>query len=640
MPRASSRDFGVQIAALVGSSAGKFKIENRSSVQQLTEIRPHVRKPRRRFQGRTENDILCSSQRHDLETDCPEADTRPILVQPTSVEPTPTAFSAESSAAPHSSFLGRSSYITSTDLAVDEEDAMQYKSPQAKSTENLAELQSSMLRAASSICIPPQSLQLSLIKSFMERGAPWMPIVEPNELEQLRCHKSDSLLATAVFVAGSKLSAAPNALIWGEKCYFYTKCLLFHGTGHGILHSIIATILLHWWNPSGPEHVSLDSSSLWLRISVGIAHQAGLHREPEPHLPDAGLRRRLWWTLIARDNQISTSHGRPRALRLEDSNVRPLQLDDFRGTNEFDALLFMHFVRITSIVGDITEHCRCGGLSERRRLSIELELLRWIKDVPPALSLFDKVTQTPRTYNFKLRQLYVPFFVALIIFYRGDTTGQQFSATSLLAASFVSGIFEEYIAWADIMFLAPASIFYLLVAGLIQVSSYRYPELAKNNETEISTVRVSLKELGKRFPTAHGAERIFENLLARSQRRGRASQRFSVRLSAIQKELFQPFDHHLCASWPLVFGSLDGRNPDTNQLPRNNGGITQRDPTLDDEMESEPLAGANAGPGQYTHAEVNLADSGPDFLQPVDALGDYTLGGLDFWWPDWTELNH
>jgi hypothetical protein len=68
-------------------------------------------------------------------------------------------------------------------------------------------------------------MKLSLIKSFIERGKPWMPIVDQSELDQLVSQTPGSLLLTAVLVAGSKLSMAPNALEWGEKCYFYAKAL-------------------------------------------------------------------------------------------------------------------------------------------------------------------------------------------------------------------------------------------------------------------------------------------------------------------------------------------------------------------------------------------------------------------------------
>lgn len=320
--------------------------------------------------------------------------------------------------------------------------------------------------------------------------------------------------------------------------------------------------------------------------------------------------------------------------------MRPLQLDDFAGTNEVDGLLFIHFVRITSILGDITEHYRCGSFSERHRLSVELELLRWINELPPVFSLYDKSSGGLSPYDFRSRQLYVPFFVALIIFYRSDTPGQQFSLTSLLASSFVSGIFEEYISWGDILFLAPASIFYLLVASLIQVSSYRHYHLSQNKEKEISTVRMSLKELRRRFPTAYGAERIFENLLGRSDSRGPTSQKFSRALSPVQKQLFAPFGPDLCASWHLLSNGMGGSETRYDPPAMTEGLLHERHAALYNVIGSSNTAdGVEFDPRLGSQVDASIAASTFPLVQPLDNLASYTLGGFDFWWPEWTELN-
>lgn len=278
--------------------SGKRKGQNDAPELQVNASRPHVRKRKQDPQPRSRDDgifIVPTSAENRAQI---EGDGQHLSVHQASANPTPTSIAASPQSAPHSSFLGRSGYITSNDLAIDEDDAMRYEPPPPRTEGTLAELQSSMLQSIFAICLPPSSVRLSLIKSFLDRGRLWMPIVDPDDLGRLASETPGSLLLTAVFVAGSKLSAAPNALEWGEKCYFHAKSLLFWGSGHDTLQSITGSILLHWWNPSGPEHVSLDSSTLWLRISVGLALQAGLHREPDPGQPDGCLRRRLWWTLV------------------------------------------------------------------------------------------------------------------------------------------------------------------------------------------------------------------------------------------------------------------------------------------------------------------------------------------------------
>jgi hypothetical protein len=350
-----------------------------------------------------------------------------------------------------------------------------------------------------------------------------------------------------------------------------------------------------------------------------------------------------------RDNQISTSHGRPRALSLKDSNVRPLRLSDFDHPHDPDAALFLAFVRIVSILGDITEHYRRGSMSEMDRLAIETALLQWINDLPPTLHLYDRTSHTLNPYDFKTRQLHVPFFVALLIFYRSESPGlvQPFSLTSLLCGSFILGIFDEFLAWGDVMFLAPAHIFYLLVAGLIQISSHRDSTLSQNAEQEIHTVRTALEILKKRFPTALGAARIFEKLLKKSRLVSSGTLRAQTickDLSPIQKELLSPFGPALCAFWPMVFGEhVDGPPLDQLALPLSMSERRRqesRDTLLSRSTEGQArVSGDGLLDSVENTSRLGTVLDGMPTSQLDDGLGDLVFGGLDSWFPDWMGPN-
>ena len=146
----------------------------------------------------------------------------------------------------------------------------------------------------------PESMRSSLIRSFTQHCRPWMPIVSEDHIRKLSQERPNSLLMTAILVAGSRVSASPRASAIGAECYTKAKWVFFSEQEADMVQVIMALIFLQWWNPSGPEHVSLNNSSFWLRVSVALAHQIGLHKEPGPHLPDAHLRRVLWWTLVVR----------------------------------------------------------------------------------------------------------------------------------------------------------------------------------------------------------------------------------------------------------------------------------------------------------------------------------------------------
>lgn len=344
-----------------------------------------------------------------------------------------------------------------------------------------------------------------------------------------------------------------------------------------------------------------------------------------------------------RDNQIATSHGRPRVLDPRDSNVKPLRPSDFSDPDHPDSLLFICFVRINSILGDMVCHHRRGSLSERRRMDIEQSLLQWLQGMPASLRLFDHTSQTLSPYNFKFRQLYIPFFVALIIFYRPESRGSQFSLASLLAASCITTIYEEFIDWGDIAFLAPTFIFYVLVAGLTQLSAHRYLDLAQRAEADIRTIRVALTELKKRFPTAHGAERVFENILCKSrdvQSPSIAKSPLPRVLSDTQQELFLHFGPELCPLWSLGLGiSKDIRSTlsrDSSWSRKNN-----------DTQQPQHFGSQTQPP--VTSAEISMTDNrdllngqapGERVTQPIQVIepvASFDLGSLDYLWPEWLD---
>ena len=115
----------------------------------------------------------------------------------------------------------------------------------------------------------------------------------------------------AILVAGSKVSMSPQAPDLGRKCYDAAKLLFYSSDVTDSLDTIIGTIILQWWNQTGPEHVSIDNSSMWLRLGVALAHQTGLHRQPEMTNRQFTLRRRVWWTLVVSNTvtHFSCSEG-------------------------------------------------------------------------------------------------------------------------------------------------------------------------------------------------------------------------------------------------------------------------------------------------------------------------------------------
>ena len=196
------------------------------------------------------------------------------------------------------SYLGRSDYIPAH-VEIDEDDATQYRSLGSRAGASHS-IETRIRRSLSTLELPRGTLRQSLLRNFLSRCRPWMPLVSESDLERCDAKGTDSLLVASMLVAGSIVSSAAQAAEQGQRCYQRAKVLFYTNAEQNHLHTIMATIFLQWLNPSGPEHISIDNSSFWLRISVALAHQMGLHREPDARAADAKLRRRIWWALVVR----------------------------------------------------------------------------------------------------------------------------------------------------------------------------------------------------------------------------------------------------------------------------------------------------------------------------------------------------
>lgn len=337
----------------------------------------------------------------------------------------------------------------------------------------------------------------------------------------------------------------------------------------------------------------------------------------------------------SRDNQIAASHGRPRALNPRDTNVRPLCIEDFTEQHDDDARLFMHFVRITSILGDLTELCRRGTLSDNKRMHIEDSLLRWVNEVPVSFKLHDPLTGEPYSYKSKALQLHLPYFAALIILFRQKNSDQAPSTASLLASSFISGIFEEFLTWEDITFLPPTCIFYLMIAALVQLSSHRFKSLAASEAVEIEIIKLSLTELKKRFPSAVGAERVVNQVISLSTDKQKSMGDTDLVLPIEQHNFFLPFGSKLCRKWSSVFDNIDNSKDGVTQPPITPLSLSIPQPraaymtSFDrDEQSQLPVDMAINTAWPIDNIQFDLSSDAPIDPASLDMVGRW-------WWSDW-----
>ncbi|KAL5363710.1 fungal-specific transcription factor domain-containing protein [Aspergillus floccosus] len=486
--------------------------------------------------------------------------------------------------------------------------------------------------------LPPRAIREGLVDTFMKRCAPWMPIVERSWLEDSEDGSPSALLLQSVFLAASRVTAAPGVATYASSREFYrrAKALFWSGWEKNPLTVIAAVCILHWYNPEGPERVSTNTSGFWRYVAVGLAHQIGLHKEPA-RTSDRRLRRRLWWSLFARDCLISAGQGRPLAVDLGECDIKAPCPDDFKDSTA-DADLFSAYVEICSILGQLTRHCRRNALNRDSRRSIYNSLYRWSRELTTGLRLFQSSSEIDGVphpgpslsrYNFEARQLHIPYFVCLIILCRPATQASTPSGATILASSYIAGVFEDFLARDEIRYLGSIFTFYLLAAGTGLLSSKRYPDIWEKARQDLQTIYISLEELAKRWPSATGALRALRSLDNTQNDappyEDHWNSSFSLIIAEEHRPLFVIFGSHLSWAWESFMATDKcpaGSNHDMSRPNATPCSQQYAGEVIQAENSNAALPSENGPP-------LTMVDGDPFHIQ-YEGIGDWLLEDYDW----------
>ena len=193
------------------------------------------------------------------------------------------------------SYVGRNEYLDGQ-IPFSEDNTVSQTQKDSLRENSLADVDLHFLASKKALDLPPRSVREPLIDAYLERCQPWMPIVERRWLEESPRRQPSLLLLQAVFLAGSRVSSSLMVHTTSSEFYERARALFLQGHEKNTTLAIVAVCLLQWWNPTGPESFSTNTSGFWVRIGVELAYQVGLHKEPAEG-PFRSFRRRLWWTL-------------------------------------------------------------------------------------------------------------------------------------------------------------------------------------------------------------------------------------------------------------------------------------------------------------------------------------------------------
>ncbi|KAK6369514.1 hypothetical protein LTS17_009420 [Exophiala oligosperma] len=417
-----------------------------------------------------------------------------------------------------------------------------------------------------SFSIPPRSVRQRLTNCFLEYCNPWLPIVEHDDLANLAKIEQQPvpmLLAQALWFAASCIDQSSTA---PRQFYQQAKALFWSGSESDPFVAVKAALMLMSYDCRGSRHNNFDNSEFWLHVAVASAYRAKLHRDP-PQDSKRGIRRRLWWTIVAQDSLMALSYARPRAVNRMDSDVQALSDLDFVDTSA-DPTAFSLYVDISKILGDLMECYRRGFMRYTHKSSIEDSLHLWRFRLCHYEIVDPDASQTT-DHSLTVRQLKLPYLTALVLFSRSQHTfttlnhssksSSRISGVDSIAASLSAEIFENILQHDEIQHLGPVFTIYAYSACMALLRLWVYPALWEAIQPDLQTLRGVLSRLARHDHGLADAVKALDNSLERIK----ATPQFppeqlpSVSDQAHTHKFLETMSPSDCRLWSRLSGLLD-----------------------------------------------------------------------------------
>lgn len=312
------------------------------------------------------------------------------------------------------------------------------------------------------------------------------------------------LLLQSVILAGSLIRPQVCGKGFSERQYQRVKALIHAGYEQDPLMILAALCVIQNYAPLAPNQISADMPRVWNTHAVGLAHQLGLHRAPRADRPYAGLRNRIWWTLVWRDNLSSSCHGRPRVLQPEDCTAPAPTVQDFEDPTDPRADIFCRYVSIIAIMGDLCLIItRNGQVDPGNRYALAVRLLSFVASLPESLRLYSP-NGVARQYSYDLAQLHVPILISLAILFRPRTIHQLAgrNAASVSAAFLLFRIFEAIQLREQTRYLSSGYGWYILTTAMPLLSCTKVAALRDEADQALNSLEGALATLGQFKPAA------------------------------------------------------------------------------------------------------------------------------------------
>lgn len=314
---------------------------------------------------------------------------------------------------------------------------------------------------------------------------------------------------------------------------------------------------------------------------------------------------------------MSAGQGRPRIFNLADCDIKPISAEDF-GADEQHATVFVAYVKVCHILGDLCESYRRREMSTSQRDNIRNRLFWWLKELPQEMQYFKSSTHASFDNQFE-RQLFVIYLTAVTILYRSDVSKQMVHPISLVASSFLVSLLEDFLARDEVQRLPTMFTFYAVSAAVPELVATSHANLKPAAETELAIISRFLLALSKRWPTSASAQKLFEAL--RNSEPAIEDPRVSFGVfSSHEKLLFDNFDLSACRHSSLLVD--DNKHLSSTVEPTSFTIDAGSLPTVHSKTVPDIFRATDLAPGLLQTSSPPMEQHASIWEWPLDSLSD------------------
>ncbi|RMJ19160.1 hypothetical protein BHE90_003703 [Fusarium euwallaceae] len=362
-----------------------------------------------------------------------------------------------------------------------------------------------------------QELQQSFSETYFRYCYPWCPVLDRDTLEADL--KRSPMLANALALAASHVQP-PLVKHEGPAEYYQKARMIFYNDEEAdMLTALKAISLFYWWAPRPPSIAHRHSSWWWTSVIIRHAQQMNIHREPTEEVAqaagiDLGLRRRLWWTVFARERLTSLCQSKPCIICPEDMNIREPQPEDFPSdaTSQKKGRIFLYWVRLCAIIGRVSK-VLSQSPSAPFPADLRQELVNWVQTLPPDLQLSIGSSRTV-SFDRDVYQLHLPYLTTVIIIHLRRTAPDlpQALPPAILAASCIARILRDILSRGNARFLMAITCWYCGTAFIALLQASRIKQFSQEAEEGLDILEQAVGQLQKMWASANVIRQGFERL--------------------------------------------------------------------------------------------------------------------------------